>query len=45
MSFEALSIYYWGAFLWSIVGFLVIGIPAIKEFIGIIRKKDDKEEG
>ena len=45
MSLGALTAYYWGAYLWIIAGFLVIGIPAIKEFIGIIRKKDDKKEG
>ena len=45
MSFGALTAYYWGAYLWIIVGFLVIGIPAIKEFIGILRKKDNNKEG
>lgn len=39
MSLGALTAYYWGAYAWIVVGFLVIGIPAIKEFVNIVRKK------
>lgn len=35
LSLNALSIYYWGAYVWLILGFVVIGGPAIVELYKI----------
>lgn len=36
LSEGALGAYFWGVYIWFVIGFLLIAIPAIREIIGII---------
>ena len=39
ISESALSIYLWGAYIWFVIGVVMISIPAIKELWGILHNK------
>lgn len=38
MSESALSAYFWGAYVWFVLGFLAVGIPAILEVRRMFKK-------
>ena len=39
ISESALSIYLWGAYIWFVIGVVMIAIPAIQELWGILHNK------
>ena len=39
ISESALSIYLWGAYIWFVIGVVMIAIPAIKELWSILHNK------
>ena len=39
ISLETLGIYLWGAYIWFVIGVVLIAVPAIKELGSILFKK------
>lgn len=38
MSLGGLTAYFWGSYAWFCLGAIVIGVPAIREFIKLLKK-------
>jgi hypothetical protein len=40
-----LGIYYWGTYIWFVVGFFLIAVPAVIEIARMLRKNGGKGSG